>query len=340
MMCKKFIAFVISISIIITPFLLIGGNVNAATYVHGYTRKNGTYVAPHYRSSPDGNPYNNWSYPGNTNPYTGKKATGNPDTYLRNYYNNSPSYSSPSYSSHTAPNYTLSPPTTSFDSPALMRIKYPSLVSVCDFDSFEQKVNRINEQAITQSSINQQLAKAYKDFLDECTANVLAKTKREQEQATINACPENAYKNSSGQCQCNVGYGVIGGQCVLAERYCQEAKGVNWHYNATDESCVYHAPYVPPTPQPVLHPTPQVRGEQVSSSDNQGNPLNLDPHWLVKNKKFAEVFYVTNDYKLRWIKNENVAFKFFGSNWNQIIHEYDDITGYGFETALEFNSNL
>lgn len=36
---------------------------------------------------PDGNPYNNYSFPGNTNPNTGNVAPGNPDTYLRNYYN-------------------------------------------------------------------------------------------------------------------------------------------------------------------------------------------------------------------------------------------------------------
>jgi hypothetical protein len=59
-----------------------GGSVS----VKGYTRKDGTYVAPHMRSAPDGNPYNNWSYPGNTNPYTGKVAPGNPETYLDNYY--------------------------------------------------------------------------------------------------------------------------------------------------------------------------------------------------------------------------------------------------------------
>ena len=30
--------------------------------VRGYVRSNGTYVAPHIRTSPDGNPYNNFSY--------------------------------------------------------------------------------------------------------------------------------------------------------------------------------------------------------------------------------------------------------------------------------------
>jgi len=52
--------------------------VSAQVYVHGYTTKNGTYVAPHYRSAPDHNPYNNWSTAGNVNPYTGRVGTKNP----------------------------------------------------------------------------------------------------------------------------------------------------------------------------------------------------------------------------------------------------------------------
>lgn len=43
--------------------------------VHGYTRKDGTYVAPHMRSRPDGNLSNNWTTLGNVNPYTGKPGT-------------------------------------------------------------------------------------------------------------------------------------------------------------------------------------------------------------------------------------------------------------------------
>jgi len=54
-------------------------------HVNGYYRRDGTYVQPHMRSAPDGNPYNNYSYPGNVNPYTGKVAPGDPDSYLRNY---------------------------------------------------------------------------------------------------------------------------------------------------------------------------------------------------------------------------------------------------------------
>jgi hypothetical protein len=73
---------------------------DAGVSVKGYYRSDGTYVAPHYRSDPDGIPTNNWSYPGNTNPYTGVTATGNPDTYLQNYGGSSAGGSSSSGASY------------------------------------------------------------------------------------------------------------------------------------------------------------------------------------------------------------------------------------------------
>lgn len=48
-------------------------------YVRGYTRKDGTYVAPHHRSAPDGDTSNNWSTRGNVNPYTGQPGTRSPE---------------------------------------------------------------------------------------------------------------------------------------------------------------------------------------------------------------------------------------------------------------------
>lgn len=89
-------------TLLILLTLIMTLQATAQVKVKGYYRKDGTYVQPHYRSNPDGNPYNNWSYPGNTNPYTGKTATGNPDTYLKNYYNRSSnSTSTPTYSRPT-----------------------------------------------------------------------------------------------------------------------------------------------------------------------------------------------------------------------------------------------
>lgn len=61
--------------------LLLLGNICLADYVNGYRRSNGTYVAPHYRSSADSSRYNNYSTRGNYNPYTGAKGYTNPQPY-------------------------------------------------------------------------------------------------------------------------------------------------------------------------------------------------------------------------------------------------------------------
>jgi hypothetical protein len=46
--------------------------------VRGYIRKDGTYVAPHWRSAPDSSVNNNWSTSPNVNPYTGQQGTRAP----------------------------------------------------------------------------------------------------------------------------------------------------------------------------------------------------------------------------------------------------------------------
>ena len=43
--------------------------------VSGYSRKDGTYVAPYERTNRDGARNNNWTTEGNTNPNTGKEGT-------------------------------------------------------------------------------------------------------------------------------------------------------------------------------------------------------------------------------------------------------------------------
>ena len=54
-----------------------------ARYTRGYTRSNGTYVAPHYSSNSNSTVLDNYSYKGNYNPNTG--STGS------NYYRKSKS---------------------------------------------------------------------------------------------------------------------------------------------------------------------------------------------------------------------------------------------------------
>jgi hypothetical protein len=54
------------------PHVPSGQESHSKTHVHGYTRKDGTYVAPHDRSKPNHSKRDNWSTKGNVNPETGK----------------------------------------------------------------------------------------------------------------------------------------------------------------------------------------------------------------------------------------------------------------------------
>ena len=52
---------------------------DAATRVRGYYKpRSGTYVMPHYRSSPNSTRWDNYSSRGNYNPFTGKKGYSSP----------------------------------------------------------------------------------------------------------------------------------------------------------------------------------------------------------------------------------------------------------------------
>ena len=80
--------------IIALTIMTTGLFAQSQVYVNGYIKSNGTYVAPHYRTAPDSNPYNNYSYPGNYNPNKGTITQGSQSSYLNNYYNSSRSSSS------------------------------------------------------------------------------------------------------------------------------------------------------------------------------------------------------------------------------------------------------
>lgn len=68
-------------SIIAIALLAISAQAVADQYVRGYVRKDGTYVQPHVRSSPNSVQWDNYSTKGNTNPYTGQQGTQRDTTY-------------------------------------------------------------------------------------------------------------------------------------------------------------------------------------------------------------------------------------------------------------------
>jgi hypothetical protein len=76
--------------------LLASANIASADeYVNGYTRRDGTYVQPYEKTSPNNSMYDNYSTKGNTNPYNGEKGYVNPDN------NSSGSYGNNSYGNYS-----------------------------------------------------------------------------------------------------------------------------------------------------------------------------------------------------------------------------------------------
>lgn len=64
--------------IIASVLALAAASATAQVHVHGYTKANGTYVAPHEKTEPNHTINDNYSTKGNVNPYTGKEGTVNP----------------------------------------------------------------------------------------------------------------------------------------------------------------------------------------------------------------------------------------------------------------------
>ena len=125
------------LTVLLTLIAQIDADAAKRVRVRGYYRKNGTYVKPHYRTVPDGNPYNNYSFPGNYNPNKGTFTTGDPYKYLQRYY--AKKRSSSNYSFHTPTYKRKSYPTSNsstylFDIPTYKRRSSPSIWSTPNYN--------------------------------------------------------------------------------------------------------------------------------------------------------------------------------------------------------------
>lgn len=76
-------------AIIPVVLLAISAVASADDSVNGYTRRDGTNVAPHMRSEPNGQRFDNYSSQGNSNPYTGQSG------HQRNEFSSPPVYNHP-----------------------------------------------------------------------------------------------------------------------------------------------------------------------------------------------------------------------------------------------------
>ena len=62
------------LSFLIIALFLVWDQTFALSYTRWYIKKSWTYVAPHYKTSPNKTKIDNYSSKGNYNPFTGKKG--------------------------------------------------------------------------------------------------------------------------------------------------------------------------------------------------------------------------------------------------------------------------
>lgn len=169
-----------------------------AVSVSGYYKSNGTYVQSYERTAPDGDPYNNYSYPGNYNPNTGNITGGNPDTYLSHYYDTSgSSYSvpTPSYSYPTIP----SCPLNSY---------YDGSFCTCD-SGYVVGTDYLGSQSCVSG-------------YTKCTDMMGYGAQ---------------YNSTSNTCSCGYGYVESAGKCVSGTTYCTDTVGLMSEYNSATKQC-------------------------------------------------------------------------------------------------------
>jgi len=159
----------------------------------------------------------------------------------------------------------------------------------------------------------------------------------------VEGCLERKQIQEERERECNLknGYYWSNGFCLSKDQGCKSNYGQYSYYTGRDFICDCLTGYEWQNDTCVLKQTPNVGRIILEPAEpkvlgDSTNALNLQAGWLIKNKEFAEVFYVDNDLSLRWIINEQSAFKHFGDFWWQKIHEYDEIpAGYVFGYNLE-----
>ena len=229
---KKIISFII-LSFIVISSILVVQFAQAAVHVNGYYKKDGTYVAPYYRSNPDGDPYNNWSYPGNTNPYTGKTATGDASTYLNNYYNNGYSSDSTSYASGS--DYATTP-----TCPLMASYNYTSSSCECMSGYVSSGNSCISDNQYCWNSFGYE--SSYDSITSSCACDSGYALSGEQCVSKDQLChnqigSESSYDSLADTCKCYSGYVLNNNVCSGGDEVCVQKYGANSSYNSLDNTC-------------------------------------------------------------------------------------------------------
>lgn len=274
-------------------FLVISVNVFAQVKVRGYTRSNGTYVQPHYRSNPDGNPYNNWSYPGNTNPYTGKVATGDPSTYLKNYFNNNEKGQS-QYSNSSNQFYL---PYTNTENTRTSQTKNSDDIDIIDL--LRNSLSS-NNYSVSVSSLNMRGGPS--------TAYPVIRSLSYNESVTVIESYTNGWKKVKYNTYNNLGYpsSVIG---FVAGNYISNSNLGITNFSATDKFADYQINDTRPSvmqPSAPIENIQPVKPKEYNTSYHYTQPsAPIEKKQPVKSNEYSESYFATQPDEIKNHKFEN-----------------------------------
>ncbi|HRH23030.1 MAG TPA: SH3 domain-containing protein [Candidatus Magasanikbacteria bacterium] len=196
------------ISFFVSTFLF-SPPVDAYVNVKGYTRKDGTYVAPHVRSNPNGVKYDNYSYKSNQGLYN--KTYGTRDTEW-----DTPTYvTDPDY--YTGKQlYENSNSGSSYYSPTPI-VTTPSCQT-------NETYNYTYEKCVCKTG-----------YKENSYGSCVSYEKYCQEYYGYGATT-----NSTGQCQCKSGYIYdTSGTCLIGQTYCEKIYGTRGEFNSLTNTCSY-----------------------------------------------------------------------------------------------------
>jgi hypothetical protein len=271
-----------------------------AVYVNGYYKSNGTYVNSYERTAPDGNPYNNYSYPGNYNPNTGSITGGNADTYLNNYYNKSSSGVGSSY----YPSYVPTTPTCPYNS------YYDGIGSCeCNYGYAVSGSSCVSQNSLCWDQLG--YSSSYDSLSDTCKCSYGYVIGSSGKCTSANSvCSDrmgymSQYNSYEKKCECMYGYQLdSSNQCVSQNSYCTSNYGYGAEYsylkskcicgdgytvNTITNKCVYDTSgtsYIPISSYPTSSVTTSC---PVNSYTSNGNCYCLSGYQMNYNKTFCEL---------------------------------------------------
>lgn len=244
-------------------FLFVNINqADAYVNVSGYYKKNGTYVAPHVRSNPNGLKYDNYGYKpsqGLYNPSYGTKgSTWDTPTYITdpNYYEGKSLYDSGSYGYSSPSTYTKTPSCPSMSS-------YNSATDNCQCYSgyvvsgsscvnaalyCSDKIGIMSQYNSTSKMCECMYGYEYNgsSCVYKKTSSLYGASAYDSYTASNYSCPLNSHKSptDSSQCLCDTGYGISAKKdsCVVLpvktpNQICKDSFGINSvpAYNKNDK---------------------------------------------------------------------------------------------------------